>query len=308
MTVRAGGSRYLEQSSGVTVLPAAYAVGSVRFGQLLVVAVVVGAADICFRAVSGACLKGLVAREHLLSAQRRFESTTWTATMVGPPLGGALIGIFGPVTTVIADAASYLLSALGVTAIAGHEARPVRVVSGRTRRGEVLEGWRYIWRPPTAGTARQHGAGQRADHGAHPAHRRADARPAAHRAVAVLTGLRRAGPSRLPSSLGLGRVGARRADRARACHLLRSVQPGVHHLPARHTPADRLARTLAAWTITTKLSVAALTATWGVPASLAGVRTAIASAGVLMLANPLLLPTRNRHDSADHEPATLVAA
>ena len=29
-----------------------------------------------------------------------FESTTWTATALGPPLGGAAIGLLGPVTTV----------------------------------------------------------------------------------------------------------------------------------------------------------------------------------------------------------------
>src|SRR5262249_59562342 len=34
-------------------IPVAYALGWLRFGQLLVVAVVVGAADICFRAASG---------------------------------------------------------------------------------------------------------------------------------------------------------------------------------------------------------------------------------------------------------------
>lgn len=61
-----------------------------------------------------------------------------------------------------------------------------------------------------------------------------------------------------------------------------------------HTPADRIARTLAAWTITTKLTVAVLTATWGVLASVMGVRIAIGLAGVVMLATPLLLPSREQ--------------
>jgi hypothetical protein len=38
--------------------------------------------------------------------------------MLGPPLGGAAIGVFGPVVTVLANAVSYLLSALGIRAIA----------------------------------------------------------------------------------------------------------------------------------------------------------------------------------------------
>ena len=49
---------------------------------------------------SGAFLKTLVRPDDLLIANGRFESTTWTATALGPPLGGAAIGLFGPVTTV----------------------------------------------------------------------------------------------------------------------------------------------------------------------------------------------------------------
>ncbi len=44
--------------------------------------------------------------------------------MLGPPLGGAAIGLFGPVTTVLADAVSYLLSAAGISAIGGTEPHP----------------------------------------------------------------------------------------------------------------------------------------------------------------------------------------
>ncbi len=62
------------------------------------------------------------------------------------------------------------------------------------------------------------------------------------------------------------------------------------------TPPDRVARTLSAWSVTSK-SLAALTALWGVLAGLTGPRTAIALAGVLLLATPLLLP---RRDTAPH--------
>jgi hypothetical protein len=50
-------------------------------------------------AASGACLKTLVPAEGMLVANARMESTTWTATVLGPPLGGAAIGLFGPVAT-----------------------------------------------------------------------------------------------------------------------------------------------------------------------------------------------------------------
>ncbi len=89
-------------------VPAAHAFGALTFAQLIVVAVLLAAANILFTAASGACLKALVRPDDLLVANGRFETTTWTATAVGPPLGGAAIGVFGPMTTVMLDAASYL--------------------------------------------------------------------------------------------------------------------------------------------------------------------------------------------------------
>ena len=75
-----------------------------------------------------------------------------------------------------------------------------------------------------------------------------------------------------------------------------------------HVPTDRLARTLAAWTITTKLTVAVLTALFGALAGVVGVRPAIAIAGVILLATPLLLPATSRLDATEYEPAALAAA
>ena len=54
----------------------------------------------------------------------------------------------------------------------------------------------------------------------------------------------------------------------------------------------RVARTLAAWSVSSNLTVAAMTALWGLLAAATDARTAIAAAGVLMLATPLLLPRR----------------
>jgi hypothetical protein len=47
---------------------------------------------------------------------------------------------------------------------------------------------------------------------------------------------------------------------------------------------------LSAWSITSNATIALLTALWGLLASIIGPRAAIAIAGVLLLATPLLLP------------------
>src|SRR6185369_11914416 len=138
----------LARCAVMMTVPIAYAFGRLGFVQLLVVSAVVAAAKIAFNAASGAYLKALVRPDDLLVANARFESTTWSSIAVGPPLGGAAIGLFGPVTTVVADAVSYLLSALGITAIGGHEDRPRRTDQRRMRAGELLDGWRHILAHP----------------------------------------------------------------------------------------------------------------------------------------------------------------
>jgi predicted MFS family arabinose efflux permease len=107
----------LVRCAALLTVPAAYALDLLTFSQLLLVSVVVAVADITFTAASGAFLKSLVPAEHLVAANGRFEATTWTTTMLGPPLGGAAMGLFGPVVTLLIDAGSYLLSAAGIRAI-----------------------------------------------------------------------------------------------------------------------------------------------------------------------------------------------
>ncbi len=316
----------LTRFAALASVPAAFALGALTFWQLLVVAVVVGAADIAFRAASGAFVKSLVPPEGLLVANARFESTQWTATMVGPPLGGAAIGLFGPVVTVVADAVSYLLSALGLTAIGGGEPRP-EPAAARLGRRDLLDGWRHIL--------------------GHPALRPLLFNSMLNNGLIIATApllavlmLGRLGfaPWQYALAFGVpcvgGLVGSRLARRLvarfgqrrvllasgalRACWswalafvprgaagiaLVIVVQfglvassgvfnPVLATLRLHLTPPDRVARTLSAWSVSTKLSIAALTALWGLLAAVVGPRAAIGAAGALMLLTPLLLPRR----------------
>jgi MFS family permease len=64
-----------------------------------------------------------------------------------------------------------------------------------------------------------------------------------------------------------------------------------------HTEADRIARVLSAWSVTSNATIAVLTALWGLLAGLTGPRIAIAIAGLLMLLSPFLLPREVGHQS-----------
>jgi MFS family permease len=315
-------------------VPAAFALGWLTFVQLLVVAVIVGAANIAFKAASGACLKALVRPEDLLVANGRLESTTWTATALGPPLGGAMIGLLGPVTTVVADAVSFLLSAVGIRAIGGTEPRPARTDAPRLRAGDLLEGWRYILAHPALRplffntilvnglimatspllavlmlghlgfTPWQYGLAFGAPCvggliGSRLA-RRLVARFGQHKIMLT------AGALRACWSLGLAfiRPGAAGLVLVIAAELGLITCMGVFNpvfatYRLNQTATDRVARTLSAWSVTSNATIAALTALWGMLASITSPRTAIAIAGLLLLTTPLLLP---RHDhTPQHE-------
>lgn len=314
-------------------VPAAYALGLLTFAQLLVVTVVVGSADIAFRAASGACLKALVRPEDLLVANARFESTTWAAMMAGPPLGGAAIGLLGPVTTVLADAVSYLLSAAGIRAIGSGEPRPERPAAARMRAGDLLDGWRHILTHPALralffnallvnglimvgqplmtvlmldrlgfapweyGLA--FGAPCLGGLVASRLARRLAARFGAHRVLMVSGVLRACWPIGLAftgrGDAGLALVIVVQLGLVICCGLF---NPVLATYRLEQTPNGLVARTLSAWSVGGKAAIAAMTALWGLLAGLIGPRGAIAAAGVLLLATPLLLPRRARAPEA----------
>ena len=66
-------------------------------------------------------------------------------------------------------------------------------------------------------------------------------------------------------------------------------------------PTDRVARVLSAWSVTSKATIAAMTALWGLLASITSLRAAIAIAGLLIVATPLLLPRRDHVPQHERE-------
>ncbi|MGA5036803.1 MFS transporter [Streptomyces capoamus] len=328
----------LVRCAALLTVPAAFALDALTFPQLLLVSAVVAAADITFRAASGAYLKTLLPAGDLLVANARLESTAWSTTIVGPPLGGAALGLLGPVATVAADAVSYLLSALGVRATGGHEPRPEHREGARLRAGDLLDGWRYILADPTLrplflNTAVFNGLVMAGEpllavlmlgplHFAPWQYGLAFAVPSIggllgsrlarplvtrfgrHRVLVAAGALRALWPVGLafpgPGAGGLLLVMGVELGLILCCGVFNPVY-ATHRLE--RTAADRVTRTLSAWQVTTKASTALLTALWGVLGGLLGPRAALGLAGLLVLATPLLLPRRDAACRAAADPA-----
>ncbi|WEH33173.1 MFS transporter [Streptomyces sp. AM 4-1-1] len=125
-------------------IPVTYFSGRLTYTQLLIVSVIGAAANVALTSAGGAYLKQLLRPDHLLVANGRFESITWTATAVGPTLGGAAISLLGPVVTVIANAVGFLVSALGIGAIRQEERGPERAEGERFRASDLVKGWTFI--------------------------------------------------------------------------------------------------------------------------------------------------------------------
>jgi MFS family permease len=321
-------------------VPIAYVLGLLSYGQLLVVSVISGTASIAFTAASGAYLKYLVRSDHLLVANGRFEGTSWVATAAGPPLGGALIGLLGPVITVMADALSYLLSALGVLRIRGGDIAAPRDPATGLRGSDLLDGWRFILR----------------DRALRRLFLNSILVSGLIMATVPLLAVLLLGQYHFPAwqyglafgipALG-GFVGARlsarlvtRYGRYRTMIVsgwLRSlfplglafIHPGIPGLLTvivvegllitcmgifnpiyaterlQRAPADHAAQVLSTWSVSSKLVQAALMVIWGILATLASPLAAITMSGVLLLATPLLLPKRTH--LSDPEPAASAA-
>jgi hypothetical protein len=315
----------LLRCGALLTIPVAYALGVLGFAQMLTVSIVVGAADITFAAASGAYLKALLPREDLLVANGRFESTQWSAIVLGPPLGGAAFALLGPVTTVVADAVSYLLSALGIRAIGrdGERAGSRERTPG-LRAADLVAGWRHILGTPALRPLFLNNAAVNAlimagepllsvlmlgrlgfapwEYGlafAIPClggllgSRQGPRLVARHGRAAIL---RTAGTLRAIWPIGLAFVGPGLTGLLLVIVLetglittISVYNPVLATHRLEQTGPDNVTRVLSAWSITTKITIAAATAGWGLIATLTGPRFGLALAGALLLATPLLL-------------------
>ncbi|MFJ5234103.1 MFS transporter [Kitasatospora sp. NPDC088391] len=326
----------LVRCAALAGVAAAYACGVLGFAQLLAVSAVLAAARIASGAASGALLRSVVRPEDLLVANSRLESTNWSSLAVGPPLGGAAVGLFGPVTTVVADAVSYLLSALGVGSVGHRERVPVRPSAGggRRRAGGLWDGWRHLFGDPVLRAlylnnlavsglvmatepllavlllgrlgfpAWQYGLAFAVPClggllGSRLA-RRVVARRGRWWVFRVVGTLRALWPVGLafvrPGPVGLLTVIA--VEAAIVVHMsLYTPVLATHRLE--HTPPHLVARTLTAWSVGQQAAIALCTALAGLLADAAGPRAALLATGLLALATPLLLPREPRRAAGE---------
>jgi MFS family permease len=124
-------------------VPVAYALGWLTMWQLFVVASLSGVLTVLFDVASQSYLPFLVGRRYLEEGNAKLTTTQQVAHLLGPPLGGWLVQLLRAPYALLADAASFVVSAVSVTTIRTVEPAPQPSEQRHLGR-EIAEGLRFV--------------------------------------------------------------------------------------------------------------------------------------------------------------------
>jgi MFS family permease len=139
----------LGRAAVLSFVPLAAIANVLAMWQLYVVAFLAGVLTVFFEIAYQSILPELVERDRLAEGNSRLEVSRSASQVIGPGVGGALIGVFGAPIAIFADALSYLGSAAFLIGL--HPSRPRALRSAQDSKGlvrEILEGMRFYRRSP----------------------------------------------------------------------------------------------------------------------------------------------------------------
>ena len=125
-------------------VPVAAWCGVLTVAQLIAVTLVAGAASVFFNSAYQVLLPGVVDEADLSEGNAKLLGSREVAQIGGPGLGGLLAQAAGPVTGLLANAVSFVVSFCCLTAMQPPRDRR----SGDAPAGGVLDGLRFAWRNP----------------------------------------------------------------------------------------------------------------------------------------------------------------
>jgi MFS family permease len=133
----------LGRAALLATLPAAWAFDALTFLHMLVVAFLMGALSVLFHVSYSTLFVSLVPRERYLEANSLLNGSRALSYVGGPSAGGLLVQLLSAPGALVADALSFVGSALAMASIS-----PAEPPTEKAERGHVKAGMRYIWRSP----------------------------------------------------------------------------------------------------------------------------------------------------------------
>ncbi|CAL9360538.1 hypothetical protein SUDANB105_00655 [Streptomyces sp. enrichment culture] len=142
----------LAAAAALATVPATALAGVLTIGQLYVVTLVLGAAKVQHDAAAICLLPAIVEPHQLQGANSRLGAASSVADSVGSNAGAALVGAVGPARSVLADVASFLVSAVLVWHIRAPEPLTHATPEHRSLGRDIAAGVRYVIGQPTIRT------------------------------------------------------------------------------------------------------------------------------------------------------------
>ena len=127
----------------LATVPVAYWLDALTIWQLYVVGFVVGVGTVFFDVAYQSYLPTLVKRDQSSDGNSKLEISRSAAQLGGPGAAGVLIGILTAPVAVVADAISFVVSALLIGRIRTTESKPL-AEERRSLLSELWEGLRYV--------------------------------------------------------------------------------------------------------------------------------------------------------------------
>jgi MFS family permease len=132
----------LGRAAVLATVPIAYGFDALSLGQLYGVAFLAGCFAVFFDVSYPTVFVAVTPREQFLEGSSLINGSRSFSYIAGPSVGGLLVQAFSAPFTILADAVSYLFSALFLGRVRAAEA-PVEEVEGSVR-GRIAEGIRFI--------------------------------------------------------------------------------------------------------------------------------------------------------------------
>jgi MFS family permease len=135
------------RAAALLTVPVAHWLDVLTIWQLYGVGFATGICTVFFDVAYQSYLPALVGRQHIVEGNSKLELSRAAANIAGPGLAGGLVSILTAPVAILADALSFLLSALLLARIRTSEPLPARE-ERRPLRTELAEGLRYVFTHP----------------------------------------------------------------------------------------------------------------------------------------------------------------
>ncbi|MEU1574087.1 MFS transporter [Streptomyces collinus] len=138
----------LTAAAALVSVPAAAWLDALTFQQLIVVALVCGTAAVCFDTAYHSYIRIVLDGRNLLEGNAKLQGSAAATQVAGPGVAGLLAQVLGAVTALVADAVTFLVSAVCLRRIGVVEPDRDPDAERTSLRRQIAEGLRFVGRDP----------------------------------------------------------------------------------------------------------------------------------------------------------------